>query len=266
MSEKFPKTKPDSPPFSVGARVRYIGGKRLFAGYRQVGLLEPGMEYVVGVPPQTPVLRALKQPLFDTLIVPEDGIRDEQEIALFVDRKSFPDGRRKMRADCNLPCDQVLGYPLEYDFSSLELRFEKWAHPDDVRRVLRGIHLTWIFGQGTPWLRLTGSGFKPLFVLPHEVEDMRATIEQQVIKYAETGVWPAWTQDLTAAVAEERSRTLAALKEHGADSKDIRLPQGRARRISSTEAFSCRVACNVSEMHAPVRLKVMMQDTLYACL
>ena len=210
-----------------------------------------GIEYVVGTPPFTPVLRALKQPLFDTLIVPEEGISSEAEIQLFTDRNLFPNGSRKFRRHCNLSQDGSLGYPVEYDLTSLELRFEKWAHPDDVRRVLRGMHLSWYFGQNTPWLRLAGSGFKPLIVLPHEVESMEEEVRKQIAAFAETGVWPAWTHDMTANLPQP------------ADGPVLSKPG--ARRISSTESFRCGVEINTGgELHAPVTLKVLMQDTMYA--
>jgi hypothetical protein len=135
----------------------------------------------------------------------------------------------------------MLGYPLEFDLSALELRFEKWAHPDDVARVLKGLRLNWFFGQNVPWLQLTASGFQPLIVLPHEVEDAQAEVRRQIAAFTQHAVWPAWRHDMET-------------------------PDGKARRISSTESFSCRVACDVSELHGPVRLKVLMQDTLYACL
>ena len=209
-----------------------------------------GIEYVVGSPQSTPVLRMLKQPLFDTLIVPESGISTEAEISLFVDRKHFPDGTQKFRRHCNLTNDGSMGYPVEYDLTSLELRFEKWAHADDVRRVLRGMHLSWYFGQNTPWLRLAGSGFKPLIVLPHEVESMEEDVRRQIAAFAETGVWPAWTHDMTANLPQP------------ADGPVLSKPG--ARRISSTESFRCGVEINTGgELHAPVTMKVLMQDTLY---
>ena len=203
---------------------------------------------------------------------------NEERAALIADLRGIVENRTKLAEDVKSIISEEVGKavtkalgerarsPMESFLTEADLRGPGDLPPgaeSPISRRAPGMEYVVGVPPQTPVLRALK---QPLFVLPHEVEDMRATIEQQVIKYAETGVWPAWTQDLTAAVAEERSRTLAALKEHGADSKDIRLPQGRARRISSTEAFSCRVACNVSEMHAPVRLKVMMQDTLYACL
>jgi hypothetical protein len=217
------------------------------------------MEYVVGRPPATPVLRALKQPLFDTIIVPVEGIMSDAEIQLFADTKHFPDGSRKLRRHCNLSIDGQLGYPLEYDLTALELRFEKWSHPDDVQRVLRGLHLSWYFGQNTPWLRLSGSGFKPLFVLPHEVEDARAALQEQIERFAASGgVWPAWTHDMRGAHPYQHAE--------GAEGEPEPVKSSPcARRISSTESFRCGVEVNTGgELHGPVTMKVLMQDTLYA--
>lgn len=200
-----------------------------------------GLNYVVGTPPMAPVLRALKQPLFDTLIIPEDGILAEAEVSLFTDGKKWPDGRRKFRRHCNMTQDGMLGYPLEYDFSSLELRFEKWANPGDVHAVLRGLHLAFYFGQNVPFLRLAASGFTPLIALPHEVESMEEEVRRQIVAFAKDGVWPAWTHPMTTT-------------------------DGKPRRISSVESFRCGVECTVPELYGPVTLKVQMQDTLYAQL
>jgi len=186
------------------------------------------------------VHRALKQPLYDTLIVPEEGITAEREISLFTDHKAFPNGAQKMRRHTNMNLDGYLGVPLEYDLSSLELRFEKWSHADDVQKVLRGLCLTWVFGQQTAWLKLAASGFKLLFVLPHEVENMEEEVRRQIAAFSESSVWPAWTHDMKV--------------------------DGKPRRIDSTESFRCGVECAVSELHGPVTVKVLMQDTLYAAL
>jgi len=195
------------------------------------------VSYIVGAPPAVPVLRALKQPICDTLIIPEEGLL--VYVDLFSDRKWFPDHKPKTPHDCNMTNDGFLGYPLEYDLRALDLVFEKWSHPDDVVRVRKGLLLQWFFGQNTAWLRLEASAWKPLIVLPHEVEDARAHIERLIVQYAETGVWPSWRHEMTT-------------------------PDGKPRRVSSTEVFHCKADLNVGELHGPVRVKMLMQDTLFA--
>ncbi|MGH8896758.1 MAG: hypothetical protein ACRDZ4_06975 [Egibacteraceae bacterium] len=237
---------------------------------RAAGDLPPGAEspgpgrsrYIEGSPPpQTPCLRPLKQPIFDTLIVPVEGIASEAEIRLFTDPKRFPDGTRKMRRHCNLSQDGSLGYPLEYDMAALELRFEKWSHSDDVLRVLRGLRLSWYFGQNVPWLDVTASGFSPLVVLPHEVEDAREEIIRQIATFAERGVWPAWTHDITAHAEPDLPAEVSP------EVRERQRKPGQPRRISSTESFSCGIEINTGgELHGPVTMKVMMQGTLYAQL
>lgn len=71
-----------------------------------------GVQYVVGTPPQTPVLRPLRQPLYDS-----ERLADGQTLAaeLFVDNKKFADGTTKRECDTNMTQSGQLGYPLEFD-------------------------------------------------------------------------------------------------------------------------------------------------------
>lgn len=55
-----------------------------------------GIQYVVGTPPQTPVLRPLRQPLYDTDMF-DHGQTDKMQ--LFVDAKKFQDGTQKRECD-----------------------------------------------------------------------------------------------------------------------------------------------------------------------
>jgi hypothetical protein len=240
LSEEIPKAVAKALGERQPGPFTTIGSERYLESSLPSPSREGGSDYALGTPPAQSVLRAIKQPLFDTLIVPEEGIASEREITLF-DRKYFPNGQPKLRRHTNMIQEGCLGIPLEYDFSGLELRFEKWSHADDVRAVLRGLHLQWYFGQNVPWLRVPASGFKPLIVLPHEIESWENEVRQQIERYAETGVWPAWTHDM-----------------RGNDRKP--------RRITGPESFRCGVECAVSELHGPVTMKVLMQDTLYSVL
>lgn len=212
-----------------------------------VGLRRPvqPLQYVVGTPPRTPVLRALKQELYDTVLVPESGLLGCRQRA-FADCQWFPDHTPKTEVDCNLRHNGMLGYPLEYDLVAIELRVEKFCHADDVARLLRAVVLRWFFGQDTPWRRVAGSAMTPAFSLPGPAEQeagLRAHVERQLKEFAARGAWLAYTADM-------------------------RGPDGKPRRVSSTEGFSCAVDAErpTGELHGPARLKVVMQDTLYAQL
>lgn len=194
-----------------------------------------GTHYVLGMPPAVPVLRPLRHPLYDTLIVPESGVLAEGRGDLFVDCPWFPDHTPKTEHDSNLTQNGSLGYPLEYDLSHFEIQVEKFAHPDDVRRVLRGLVFKWIRGSNVPWLRVTLSGFEPYY---------GAETDQAKVLAA----WPGE----------------AVWLRHRHDAKT---PDGEPQRIHSTESFRVEaVSRNIGELRGPVRLKFLLQDTLYAQL
>jgi len=186
------------------------------------------------------VLRPAKQPLWDTVLFSESGLVGS--VDLFSDVKWFPDHTaKKFGFDTNMLGDGCLPVPCEYDFSSLELRFEKYVHPEDIIRVLRGTAYSFVRGQVVKVLELVGSAFKPLLVLPHEAEDVKKYIDSQLQAMAERGEWESYTHAV--------------------------VPIGsRALRIRSSESFRLRVTASVGELHGPVRLKVSMQDTLHTPL
>lgn len=198
-------------------------------------------EYVVAEPPQSPVLRQLTHALYDTLIVPE--FCECLDVRLFADCRWFPDHTPKTERDCNLTVDGMLGQPLMYDLRRFELVFEKWSHPEDIKRVLRGLVFNWIRGQCVPWLRVTLSGFEPYVAVEDEAKDGGALRNEMLRDLKREGVWSHY-------------RTSALTVE------------GKPQRIESTEAFRVDVKCPrpIGELHGPVRLKVLLQDTLYTCI
>jgi hypothetical protein len=68
-----------------------------------------GIQYVVGTPPQTPVLRPLRQPIYDTEKLVNGATA---KLQLFSDHKKFADGTAKTEADTNQTQSGALGYPL----------------------------------------------------------------------------------------------------------------------------------------------------------
>lgn len=225
-----PEAEPDRPEPAVGTAERPDYLKDLEVGPEQ------GMAkyIVVGQPPL--VMRALRQPIFDTIIVPESGII---HASAFSDSRWFPDHTPKDQGrDCNITQDGSLGMPLEFDLYYLEVVFEKFAHPEDVRRILRSTSLAWYFGQNVAWLRTTLSQFQPSFCYEN-LDGMEEAVEEAIERFGKDGTWPVWRHDM-----REKET-------------------GKPRRISSTESFHCKLEGNCGELYAPVRIKIKMQDTLY---
>lgn len=226
--------------YITGADLKETGPLRDLPRIRQ-GSPVSAVKYVISGPPQSPVLRQLSHALYDTLIVPESG--EMGDVALYADCRWFPDHTPKTERDCNLTADGLLGVPLMYDLRRFELVFEKWSHPDDVRRVLKGLVFQWIRGQCCPWLRVTLSGFEPYIAVADDVPEADSVRREMLRDLKREGVWSHY-------------RTSALTTE------------GRPQRIESTEAFRVDVKCPrpIGELHGPVRLKVLLQDTLYTCI
>jgi hypothetical protein len=108
--------------------------------------------YVVGTPPQTPVLRPLRQALYDRIILRNAMTRT----SAFTDSRFFDDHTVKTQADTNMTQSGQLGYPLEYDLMDVAVHpsgrgeeyKRKWDH-----FISESVVATWIFGCNTPWAR-----------------------------------------------------------------------------------------------------------------
>lgn len=220
----------------------------------------PGSRYVVGPLPEI-VMRPHKTAIFDTMKFPEEGFAGED--AFFRDCKWFRDHTPKRPGiDTNMIQDSSLGLPLEYDLSSVELRFEKFCHHDDVLAVLRSLDLEFITGQANRKFKLSGSSFTPLIVLPHEALDMKDLIEKQLRSMAEKGLWTAYTHDMR--VDQHPPLDANEKPEPGQPQKlDLTKTVKKPLTIHSTEIFWMRVNCHVPELRGPLRLKCQLQDTLY---
>lgn len=226
------------------AEERPLPSRAGFGSYlRTLSPSPEGLQFVMGSPPASPVLRCLKQALYDKLIVPESGYIGK--VCLFDDSKFFPDHSQKSEKDTNMTLPGMLGHPLEFDLSWIDLKFEKFSHPDDIRRVLRGLTFKWVRGQNTPWLRLTLSGFEPYIQTdPLLPENQQLLIASQLQSFHDQGIWTRY-----------RVRVLT--------------PDGLAQRITSSEAFRVEVSSaegGLGELHGPVHLKVLLGDQLYTCI
>jgi len=84
-----------------------------------------GVQYVVGTPPQTPVLRPLRQPLYDTELMANGQVN---KVSLFVDNKRFAlTGAAKNEGDTNMTQSGQLGYPLEFDLIGFLFEVQRGA-------------------------------------------------------------------------------------------------------------------------------------------
>ncbi len=177
-------------------------------------------------------LRAQNQPLYDTVIVqPPNGPSPKAADVLFVDHMKFEDGTMKMERDSNLRQAGQLGFPLEFEIEALELRFEEYGEPEDVRRFLSGTTVIWFSGEDIPQFSLTASLFDPCF-LAFKSEDIE--IKEAAVKLVEAGLWPICRKTI------------------------------RKRTITSHEPF--RVEFRYDKplaLSAPLRVKALMLGTLW---
>lgn len=111
-----------------------------------------GVQYVVGTPAQTPVLRPLRQPIYDSEIYPAAGVR---ELQVFVNNVTFAAGGAKNEADTNLTQGGSLGTPLEFDLVGFTMEFVRAEDMLADHNVLynNGVFI-WVFGQNTIWLQV----------------------------------------------------------------------------------------------------------------
>lgn len=93
-----------------------------------------------GTPPKTPLLRPLRNHLFDTERI-ENGTTKR---TLFSDHVKFEDGGSKTEADTNMVDDAKLGYPLEFDLYGFWFTLEKGMPRLEVNDVYnKGVFKWW---------------------------------------------------------------------------------------------------------------------------
>jgi hypothetical protein len=112
-----------------------------------------GAQYVVGSPPATPVLRPLKQPMYDTEIYPAAGVG---RLQFFSNAATIAaTGAAKTLSDTNMTQNGQLGTPLEFDLIGFNMEIQKRtdvAAVADFNGIINTGVWQWIFGQNTPWL------------------------------------------------------------------------------------------------------------------
>lgn len=112
-----------------------------------------GAQYVVGSPPATPVLRPLKQPMYDTEIYPAAGVG---RLQFFVNSSTIAaTGAAKTLAETNMTQNGQLGTPLEFDLIGFNMELQRFTTADTIANANAVMNFgvwTWVFGQNTPWL------------------------------------------------------------------------------------------------------------------
>lgn len=119
-----------------------------------LGVVRKGRAPLVsGSPAQTAKLRPLRQPLYDTELIPI-APAVTGAIELFVNRRNFVTGVAKTLVDTNMVADGILGMPLEFDLIGLTCKVNLGAALADINAFYNGGVLNWFFHQSVPWLQL----------------------------------------------------------------------------------------------------------------
>lgn len=200
-----------------------------------------GIQYVVGTPPQTPVLRPLRQPLYDT----EKFVNGQTDPrTLFTDNKKFEDGTAKKECDTNMTASGSLGYPLEFDLIGFLTELERGTTRAQHNDLYNKLVWKWYFGQNVPWLRIK------LTKMPEGI-----------------GATGSVSIDGNAAPTE------ASIIANGwgvvTNFYNFTTPDRKARRISSTESFKNQIdVCAALALGSGVtrKLTTWMLGILYAQL
>ena len=200
-----------------------------------------GAQYVVGSPPATPVLRPLKQPMYDTEIYPAAGAG---RIQFFANAATIAaTGAAKTLAETNMTQNSQLGTPLEFDLIGFNSEIERsqlvTAQADRDLIFNTGVW-QWIFGQNTPWLTV------PVTRIPEGVASVyggTTTVAATTIQGASNGT-PHVTNFYNFAVDR------------------------RARHIFSTEAFRGELSypAAVVPITTATRIRFYMLGILFAQL
>lgn len=111
-----------------------------------------GIQYVAGGPPRTPVLRPIRQSMYDR--EPVSG--PYRKSIFFVDCMKTQDGRSKDKTFTNMTQNGQLGLPLEFDMFSIGL-YPVAANEEYLEAFHLFMHssavLEWYFGASTRWLQ-----------------------------------------------------------------------------------------------------------------
>jgi hypothetical protein len=115
-----------------------------------------GRKYVYSSPPPQATLRPLKQPLYDTEVIPSAGTAAQLNFFQRPIGQTFanaPVGTGKTLADTNLNQAAMLGTPNEFDVFGFNVRLGNTVTVADFQAVMDQGVFTFNFGQGRPWLQ-----------------------------------------------------------------------------------------------------------------
>lgn len=119
-----------------------------------LGVIRKGRAPLVsGSPAQTAKLRPLRQPMYDTELIPVAPAVTTQ-VEWFVNRRTFVTGVAKTLVDTNMVADGILGMPLEFDLIGLTMKMNYGAALADINAFYNGGVLNWFFHQSVPWLQI----------------------------------------------------------------------------------------------------------------
>jgi len=176
-----------------------------------------GVQYVVGTPPQTPVLRPLRQPVFDSELLPAAPAAFPETL-IHVNNRTFAlTGAAKGPADTNMTQPSQLGSPLEFDLVGFNFQIDRGVALQNHNVVYNNGSYHWIFGQSTEWLNT------------------------QLTRVPE-GVGQYGT--VTTTVAATQLSILANGYPLVTNIYNFTTPDRLARRITSTESFRLRLVFN----------------------
>jgi hypothetical protein len=212
--------------------------------------LKPLPDGLVHSPRVCAVLRPVREPLTDYLIIPAGGLeRYPNTVSLFSNCHQFPDGsEKKYIVHTNMIQDGQLGNPTLFDLYFLDFHIVKHENAKDIMTVMQTLRAELLFGGNTVFLSFSASDMKPYIFQEYNEKDpdqkaRKEFLYNELAKYAECGVWPWYRIDA-----------------RGIDK--------RARRIESTESFRLEVRQLPLEkpMSGDVNIKVMMTGMKYKAI
>ena len=190
-----------------------------------------GVQYVIGTPPQMPVLRPLREHVYDR----EPVWGPMKESLFFVDNRDTSDGRKKDVSFTNMwQCGQ-LGFPLEFDLTFLSIRPVRSDLPyveQYERFVWSSSVFSWFFGCQTKVLEMPVTGMSIRGPLDQRLRDpvtgklYRLTVQNGVVVPVETESDGVPTPPESGLLHRLITRYV-----------NMTVPDRKARRITSTESF-----------------------------
>lgn len=116
------------------------------------GMPGTGVEYVVSTPQGQAVLRPLRYPFYDDIIMANGATQCK---VLFANHRQFDDGSAKSLCDTNLTLDSQLGSPNLFDLVGFTGELEYGVSQADFNDIYNKSTFTWVFGTNTIFTRTT---------------------------------------------------------------------------------------------------------------